>query len=187
MKLASFFLLCFGSAVAFAPASTPARTQTSLEAHDAQKFAASCLLGAAVAASLFTSDPAVAMDFGPSSEILAARSGGRAGGRSSYGGAKAMKSSSPQVIERRTTVIQSAPSAVYVAPPVYGYNPMPGLGLSLGLNAMSDMGNTMRDMRQEGEIQDARAKNAELEARLRQMEMQMQYQQQQQMQLQMQK
>merc|ERR1712232_1148608 len=84
------------------------------------------------------------------------------------------------------TVVQ--PSPVIVAPtPVYGgygYNPMPGLGLSIGLNAMNQIGNDMRDYRQESEIrqtqaelQNSKMREAELEARLRQLEMANQNQQ----------
>ena len=57
------------------------------------------------------------------------------------------------------------------------YNPYPGLGLSLGLNAVNQIGNDMRDYRQEREIQDtraelnaSRAREAQMEARLRQLE-----------------
>lgn len=51
-------------------------------------------------------------------------------------------------------------------------------GLSIGLNAINQIGNDMRDYRQETEIaqtraqlQDARQREAEMEARLRQLEM----------------
>jgi hypothetical protein len=62
-------------------------------------------------------------------------------------------------------------------------------GLSLGLNAINDIGNEMRDYRQEGEIRDTRSqlqqsqmREQEMEARMRQMEQQMQYMQMQQQQ-----
>lgn len=58
------------------------------------------------------------------------------------------------------------------------------LGLSLGLNAMNQIGNDMRDYRQEGEIASTRAqlqasqqRELEMEARLRQLEMANQNQQ----------
>jgi hypothetical protein len=79
-----------------------------------------------------------------------------------------------------------------MAPPVY--NPYPGLGLGLGLNAVNQIGNDMRDYRQEREIQDTRSalnesrmREAEMEARLRQLETgQGQMTQQQQLQMQQQ-
>lgn len=52
------------------------------------------------------------------------------------------------------------------------------VGFGLGLNAMNNIGNDMRDYRQEGEIQRTRAelenskqREAEMETRLRQLEM----------------
>jgi hypothetical protein len=52
-------------------------------------------------------------------------------------------------------------------------------GLGLGLNAMGQIGNDMRDYRQESEIQqtksalqDSRSREAQMEARLRQLETQ---------------
>ncbi len=54
-------------------------------------------------------------------------------------------------------------------------------GLGLGLNAVSQIGNDMRDYRQESEIQqtksalqDSKMREAQMEARLRQLEMQSQ-------------
>lgn len=72
---------------------------------------------------------------------------------------------------------------------------MGGLGLGLGLNAVNQIGNDMRDYRQEREIQDTRSelnasrqREAQMEARLRSLEGQGQMNQQQmtQQQLQMQ-
>jgi hypothetical protein len=146
--------------------------------------AATFLLG-----NVISSGPAVASsfddipdNFSGSSHVLAARSGGRAGGRSA--GARAMPRSTStfsntRVIERTRYVappVYSSPSII-MAPPIY--NPLPGYGLGLGLNAINQIGNDMRDYRQEGEIQDARSqlqqarmREAEMEARLRQLEMQ---------------
>jgi hypothetical protein len=63
-------------------------------------------------------------------------------------------------------------------------DPLNFLGMSLGLNAMSNMGNDMRDYRQEGEIQRTKAelneskmREAQMEQRLRQLEMNGQSQQ----------
>jgi hypothetical protein len=174
-----------------------------------KKATASFVAATLLMGNIATVAPAVAAmdgsyDFaGGSSQIVAARSGGRAGGRSA--GARAPpRSSAPRpssttntIIERRTYV---TPSPVYsspgiiVAPPIY--NPYPGLGLGLGLNAINQIGNDMRDYRQENEIRDARyqleqsrTREAEMEARLRQLEMQQnsnQFSQQQQQQLLMQ-
>jgi hypothetical protein len=54
---------------------------------------------------------------------------------------------------------------------------MGGLGLSMGLNAVGNIGRDMQDYRQEGEIRDTRselqqsqAREAAMEARLRQLE-----------------
>merc|ERR1719157_349825 len=86
---------------------------------------------------------------------------------------------------RSSTVINRTyvtPSPGYSSPsvimaPSYGYNPMGGLGLGLGLNAVNQFGNDQRDYRQEREIQDTRSelnqsrqREAEMEARLRQLE-----------------
>jgi hypothetical protein len=58
------------------------------------------------------------------------------------------------------------------------------VGLGLGLNSMNQIGNDMRDYRQEGEIQrtradlqDSRQRETEMETRLRQLEMAAQNQQ----------
>ncbi|CAJ1936509.1 unnamed protein product [Cylindrotheca closterium] len=189
---------------AFAPASNGQAKTTSLNMINeesmkkaATTFAAAAFLmsNVAAAAPAFAVDD---MDFG-STQVIAARSGGRAGGRSSARApSRAPSRSAPS---RSTTVINRS---TYIAPPVYSspvyvapYNPMPGLGLSFGLNAMNQIGNDMRDYRQEGEIRDTRselmrsqAREAEMEARLRQLEAQQQgqlsAQQQQQLMMQMQ-
>merc|ERR1712050_248933 len=126
-------------------------------------------------------------DFG-SSQVVAARSGGRAGGRasssSSYRSSSSYSSrpSSTRVVER-TTVIQQptyvAPTPTVIVSPGYSYNPMGGFGLGYGLGAINSIGNAMQDARQEAEIsqsraelQNAKMKEMELEARLRQLEMQ---------------
>jgi hypothetical protein len=189
--------LLIGSLEAFAPigpASGRAAT-TSLDAarkndgFDLKKVAASAFAAAFLAANVVAMDPALALDssvfdFG-SSEVISARSGGRSGGRVSSGGARSSSySRSSTTIVRPTTVIRTSPT--YVAPPVYiapsigygyGYNPLGGLGMGYALGSMNNIGNDMRDYRQESEIQQskaqleqARIKEAELEARLRQLE-----------------
>lgn len=101
-----------------------------------KKAATSFVAAAFLMANAVAVAPAQAFDdfdFG-SSQVLAGRSGGRVGGRSSAARAPSRSrssSSSTHVIER-TTIVQpsySSPSVI-VAPPMYGYgyNPMPGLG-----------------------------------------------------------
>ena len=198
-------LLCVSGASAFAPIAAP-KTSTSLQMANAnedstKKVAASVLAATFILGNVAAVAPAQAMDdsyFG-SSNVIAARSGGRAGGRSSARRAPSRPSSyssrpSTTTINRTTVIAAPAYSSpVMMAPPMY--SPMPGLGLSLGLNAMSNIGNDMRDYRQEREIQDtrseltqSRAREAQMEARLNQLESgqgQMNQQQQLQMQQQM--
>lgn len=148
-----------------------------------KKAAASFALATFVLGNVATVAPAFAIDdsyFG-SSHVIAARSGGRSGGRSSGARRSAPRpssSSSTTVINRNTYVspspMYSSPTVI-MAPPVY--NPMGGLGLSLGLNAVSNIGNDMRDYRQEREIQDTRGelqqskmREAEMSARLNRLE-----------------
>lgn len=184
--LAAVALASAPSVFAFAPVSNGQAKSTSLNMVNeesmkkaATSFAAAAFLMANVAAVA----PAFAvddMDFG-STQVVAARSGGRAGGRSSARRAPSRAPSRSTTVINRSTYI--APpvysSPVYVAPPLY--NPMPGLGLGIGLNAMNQIGNDMRDYRQETEIRDTRSelqrsqmREAEMEARLRQLEAQQQ-------------
>ena len=131
---------------AFAPnAQTPQSSSSALNmiGEDGAKKAA----GSFLAASFLLSNVAFAapvmaamddaMDFG-SSQVIAGRSGGRAGGRSSAARAPPRssapsRSSNTRVVERTTVIRQpsyAAPSVI-VAPPVYGgygYNPLPGVG-----------------------------------------------------------
>jgi len=148
-----------------------------------KKITASFFVATFVLGNIASVAPAFAVDdsyFG-SSQVIAARSGGRAGGRSSGARRSAPRPSSRSsttVINRNTYVspspMYSSPSVI-MAPPVY--NPMGGLGLGLGLNAVSNIGNDMRDYRQEREIQDTRSelrqskmREAEMEARLNRLE-----------------
>ena len=137
LRLLAVALLALGSASAFAPVSSSARMQTSLEMkNDGGKMvAASFLTGAFLAVNaVFCADAAIAatpdLDFG-STEMLAGRSGGRGGGRASRAPARraAAPSRSTTRIER-TTVVQPVP--VYSGPSVvvspFGYNPLGGFG-----------------------------------------------------------
>jgi hypothetical protein len=189
LATAALALLCTSSQVSgFAPVVSETSPSTSLKAwnDDAVKkatrslVAATFLLGGVVSATpAFAFDET--LDFG-SSQVVAARSGGRAGGRSAGARAAPRPSShssttiNTRVIERTRYIPSPSYSpGIIIAPPVY--NPLPGYGLGLGLNAINQIGNDMRDYRQENEIRDARyqleqarMKEAELDARLRQLE-----------------
>jgi len=133
MRLPAVIALLYVSAVAgFATPGAPKR-ETSLHMTRPQealkRAAVSAVAAAFLASNLATAEPAFAldMDFG-TSQIVAGRTGGRAGGRSTAARAPTSSSSTTHVIHR-TTYVQ--PSPVIVAPaPVYsyGYNPLPGLG-----------------------------------------------------------
>jgi len=179
-------LLCMSGASAFVSSPEPKLSSSSLQMINEEgmkKAAASFALATFVLGNVATVAPAFAIDdsyFG-SSHVIAARSGGRSGGRSSGARRSAPRpssSSSTTVINRNTYVspspMYSSPTVI-MAPPVY--NPMGGLGLSLGLNAVSNIGNDMRDYRQEREIQDTRGelqqskmREAEMSARLNRLE-----------------
>jgi len=183
---AAMALLCVSGASAFAPANAPRTSITSLQMgsnneETSKKVVASVLAATFILGNVATVAPAQAIDdsaFGTST-VVAARSGGRAGGRSSGARSSYRPSSSSSYRPSSTTVINRtyvSPSPVMMAPS-YGYNPMGGLGLGLGLNAVGQIGNDMRDYRQEREIQDTRsalnqsqAREAQMEARLRQLE-----------------
>lgn len=134
VRLVSLALVAFlSSASAFvAPSSTPRAATTSLQmSRDEQekRFAASVLTAAYIFANAVSMAPAFAAgpdDFSGSSQVIAARSGGRMGGRSAVGTRGASPSYSRPTSSttiHKTTVIQSPSvvgSPVYVAPPVYG-------------------------------------------------------------------
>lgn len=199
MKLVSALVvsLLASSALAFAPVTTP-RTPSSTalqfsaqKDEDLRKTVSSVFAAAFLAANVATVMPAFAadqtMDFG-SSETIAARSGGRSGGRASSGGnSKAYRSSSRPSTSYKSyssTTYVSPPTSVIVAPPSYSmgysYNPLGGLGnvaAGYALGSLSNNGDSYRDARQEQEIrqseyelQQAKMKELELETRLRAME-----------------
>ena len=136
-------LVALGSASAFAPVGSSARSGTSLQMskeNDGGKMvAASFLTGAFLAVNaIFCADAAIAatpdLDFG-STEIVAGRSGGRGGGRAARAPSRPAPRSSTTTNTRtieRTTIIQ--PTPVYTAPSVvvspFGYNPFGGFGKS---------------------------------------------------------
>ena len=185
-----------------------------------KKVIATALASAYLLAGLFSVDAAIAAPdndvtgFGGTSTVLAAKSGGRAGGRSSSASmsrsspsmsrsSPSMSRSSPPPASRQTTVIKNtyiqqpsyvAPSVIYAAPaPMMGG---PSLGLVAGLAAVDAIGDGMRENRQNNEIRAARSelqaskqKEFEMEMRMKQLEqgqMTMQINQQVQQQVQMQ-
>mmetsp|Transcript_20620 Transcript_20620/g.26581 ORF Transcript_20620/g.26581 Transcript_20620/m.26581 type:complete len:206 (+) Transcript_20620:120-737(+) len=198
---ATVFSLLLASACAFAPNPGSERASVSLAAakdsnNGFRTAAASAVAAVFIAAS--AASPAFAVtqdnnlfDFG-SSDVIAARSGGRAGGRASSRGASSSSYRSPSSSTSRpsttyrssTTIIRQAPSTVYVSPPPmigYGYQPpsLGGLVTGYALGSMGNNGNNYQDMRQEQEIkqsryelEQARMKEAELEGRLRALEQQ---------------
>jgi len=98
-----------------------------------RRFAASVLTAAYLFANVASMAPAFAAptDFAGSSQVVAAKSGGRMGGRSSVGSrgsaSSYSRSASTTNNYRSTTVIQQP---AYVAPPVYG-----GYGYGYGVDA----------------------------------------------------
>ena len=191
-SVAVLALVAIGSVDAFVPLTqTSSRPASALQAQKedlGRKAAASFVAAAYLFANVAATAPAFAGDdfFGGSSQVIAGRSGGRVGGRSS-----SFRSSPSRTTYRSsTTIYRPSPTVVVPSPGFggygYGYNPYGGLGLGLGLNAIGGIGEGIREYRQENEIRDARTqveeariKNAELEARLKQLETQQQQQQQQ--------
>jgi hypothetical protein len=174
--------ICVGTVSAFSskPVSAGAqKTTLHMKNEDGRNVAATFLAAAFIAANVFTVDAAFAVDnfdFG-STEIVAGRSGGRGGGRAAPRAAPRARPSSTTRIERSTTVIQPVYSTPSVVVSPFGYNPLGGFGLGYGLGAMNDIGNEIRDYRQESEIQrskveleQARIREEALEARLRALE-----------------
>ncbi|CAB9505874.1 expressed unknown protein [Seminavis robusta] len=202
VRLVSFALLAsvlMQSASAFVAPSVPKASSSlkmSQSVDDEKRFAASVLTAAYIFANAVSVAPAFAVpqDFAGSTHIVAAKSGGRMGGRSSVGTRSAAPSSSysrPSTTVVHKTVIQSptvvAPpvmaSPVYMAPPVYAppvYSPgldAGAVGLSVGLSAINGISREMREQSQEREIArereelaQSRMRQAELEGRLRALE-----------------
>ena len=196
--------LLASTALGFAPV-TPQASRASTTAlasarQDEQhrKTVSSVLASAFVAVNVFaTAMPALAVQqqddfFAGSSQVIAGRSGGRSGGRASRGGnSRSYRSSAPSTTYKSyssTTVIAPPRPAVVVAPTVgYGYspyysNPIGDLATGYAIGSIGgNIANSMRDSRQEREIEQsryqleqARMKEAELEGRLRALEAQQQ-------------
>lgn len=194
MLRSRILLLSLGAALlvsdvrAFVPAKQES-FRTELKASSDTKLAAGVVAATLFVNAALTVSPAFAdVDaFGGSSQVIAARSGGRMGGRSVYRAPAATRS-----YRSSTTIIRPmiAPPPVYISPFGggfgfgYGYSPFSGFGLGYGLGAMNSAGDAIRDSRQETEIQrsraeleQAKAKEAELEARLKALEQAQQPQQ----------
>lgn len=209
-SLAFFALLCLGSVEAFSTTSKISATRqggtTALAASQQENisrtFAVSAVAAAYLFANIATAPPAEAFDDFGSTQVIAGRSGGRAGGRSSSGGYRGGGGGRSSYggggyggrsayggggyggnTYRSTTIVRPmiAPSPIIMSP--YGYgggfggSPLGGFGMGYGLGAMQNRGDTVRDIRQEGEIQQekteleiAKARSAELEIRIKALE-----------------
>ncbi|GFH60736.1 hypothetical protein CTEN210_17212 [Chaetoceros tenuissimus] len=189
MKISSVVaFLAVSSASAFAPVSNnKPSTALNAEKNVFSKFAAASVASAILLSSTVATPDALAadmtsVDFG-STDIIAARSGGRAGGRST---ASSMRSPAPAARTQTTTInrttvvaappVYSAPSVIIAPAPVF--SPFGGMGYG-ALGAVSAIGNEMRDIRQENEIARERAelevskqRQYQLEQRLAQLESQ---------------
>jgi hypothetical protein len=197
---AATLALMVAPSAAFAPAPLSTKASTELlmaKNNDVSKAIGSSMVAASLLlSSVLTPDAAIAAsssfdvgaDFGPTSSLISARSGGRGGGRSS---ASSMRAPPPRPSQssttiNRTTVIQAAPApSVIVAPsPVmmgggFGYSPFTPSPLGVGLGIAGEVGREMREYRQEDQIRQARSeaeqakqRNFALEQRLSNMEMQ---------------
>lgn len=148
LRLLSFALsisLLFQSASCFLPSPALATTKSSSTSsmsmtrsadNDDKKIAASFLMATYLFSNVISVAPAFAYpmdDFAGSSQVVAARSGGRMGGRSATGSRGSTPSYSKNTV-RHTTIIQQSPSVI-AAPSYgygysYGYDPTPGMGKS---------------------------------------------------------
>ena len=195
VTLTTFLFLYLGAAVSgFTVSPSPSHTSKAMlqmqslpSSGEITKVIATAFLAATIATSAAT--PALAISsstdlFGSTELILAGRSGGRAGGRAGGGGfARSSYRAPPATYRSSTTIIRPmiTPPSVVISPFGggfgYGYNPLGGVGLGYGLGTMNNFSNEMRDYRQESEIQREKAelelakeKNAELEARIKALE-----------------
>jgi hypothetical protein len=123
---------------------------------------------------------------GGTAELVAARSGGRAGGRSRTakgrrslpkgGGGSTVRMYNTNPRPQTTTIVPTyvTPAPVFVTPGIgFGYNPF-----GFGFGAAGGIGNVLNDVRQDSELdrvqqelQNERVKEADMEARIRALEM----------------
>ena len=126
---------CFAPLAARGVKTSPSSLSMVTSDNDEKKIAASFLTAAYLFANAISVAPAFATpgldDFAGSSQVVAAKSGGRMGGRSAMGTRGATPSYSKSSTVSHTTVIHQSP--VLVAPPIgYGYG---GYGYGGGLDA----------------------------------------------------
>lgn len=172
----------------------PHSTSTSLNAFDGKAAAAAALAGLLLVGSPDASfaDSSPVLD---SSLTVAARSGGRAGGRSSYRAPSRAPSRGPSRSYGGGggyrgggygggVTIMPMVSPFGYSPFGYGYSPLNGIGLGYGLGAASRGSDTVRDYKQQveldnekqqlekaqQELEETKAKEAELELRLQKLE-----------------
>jgi hypothetical protein len=179
--------LCLALASGFVTPAQKHQRKTTLNLFENEKQRAAGVIAAVfLAANVANVAPAVAsasLDVGPSRVLVAARSGGRMGGRSA-----GRSYSSPRSTYRSsTTIVRPMISSPPIIVPFgggfgyggygYGYNPLGGFGLGYGLGAMNQAGNAITDYRQESEIARSKAelevakqREAELEARVKALE-----------------
>lgn len=184
------------SAAAFSPSILSSRrvySCASLHANkkddNVNKFTSSLVVAATIFATVISNvEPASAqadsfyLDFSGSTEVLAARSGGRTGGRSSRAYRPSPSRSAgtrTRIYNSNTRIIQPSYSPPIIVTPGFGfgYNPFGGFGLGLGYGAVGSVGNVMQDIRQDNELDRVQAelqaekiKEADMEARLRALE-----------------
>lgn len=186
--------LLLATAAAFVPQSSMPRA-TRLDARKDDQIrstAAAFMTGIFLAVNAATLPPAIAAmdDFAGSSQTLAARSGGRAGGRAYRSTPSARRSTAAPrtTINRQTTIYRTSPTIItpgigygggfgYGGYGYGGFGPSPGFGLYMGLQTIGAINDTLREVRQEQriartdeELRQAQMKEAELEMRLRMME-----------------
>ena len=113
-----------------------------------KRFAASCLFSAYLFANVVSVAPALALsvdDFTGTSQVVAAKSGGRMGGRSSSGArpsSSSYKPSSSTTTERTTVIRQPViQSPVVVAPPVVAPPVYGGYGYGVDAGAVGKLSN----------------------------------------------
>jgi len=202
----STILTVIATAMAVVPATAFVTSPTHIQSCSALEMSNSpnnkmsvtaAIAGACLLTTVFTADIANAVenaqiDFGPSSTIIAGRGGGgRGGGRAMGGGGGRRMGGGGASYARPPTQVRNVSRTTYISRPSvvvspfgygggYGYSPFGGfggLGLGYGLGAAGNIGNEIRDNRQEGEIQNGRVelelakqKAAQLEQRLQLLE-----------------
>lgn len=194
---------CLSGTAAFTPQKSPApktNDWSSFSGAVLKKQIASAVLTAAfLGGNILTSAPALAffeeqqqytatIGGEEAQTLLAARSGGRTGGRVSRSSSMPRSSYArpSTTINRQTTIYRTSPTIItpgfgygygggFYSP--YGFGPSPGLGLYMGLETIGAVSRAMREARQEQqlarteeELRQAKMKEMELEIRMAQLE-----------------